>query len=68
MSKWRLKACPRCHGDVYIDHQIDGWYEQCLQCSYSRDLRDISEFDKEFVNISSARQVEHEDWNKPEVS
>jgi len=44
MVKWRFKACPRCNGDVFIDSDIDGWYEQCLMCSFRRDLKDISEF------------------------
>ena len=68
MSKWRLKACPRCHGDVYIAHQTDGWYEECLQCSCTRDLRDISEFNKDLVNIINTRKIDFEDWNKPEES
>lgn len=35
---WRIKQCPRCRGDVYIHQDIHGWYEECLQCSYTRDL------------------------------
>jgi hypothetical protein len=42
--KWRLKTCPRCHGDIYLDRDHNGWFEKCLQCSYSRELTDISEF------------------------
>ncbi|MDP2920728.1 MAG: hypothetical protein Q8O43_11030 [Dehalococcoidia bacterium] len=41
MPKWRLKACARCSGDVYIDRDIDGWFEQCLQCSYRRELKEL---------------------------
>jgi ribosomal protein S27AE len=41
---WKLKACPRCGGDVFIDRAIDTWYEQCLQCGYQVELRDIGEF------------------------
>lgn len=40
---WKLKACPRCGGDVFIDKGLDSWYEQCLQCGYQRELRDIRE-------------------------
>ncbi len=34
----RLKSCPRCKGDVMVDRDHNGWYEQCLQCGYQRDL------------------------------
>jgi ribosomal protein S27AE len=36
-------ACPRCRkGEVFIDHDMYGWYECCLQCGYTRDLPDIA--------------------------
>jgi ribosomal protein S27AE len=41
---WKLKACPRCGGDVFIDKAVGAWYEQCLQCGYQAELRDIGEF------------------------
>ena len=34
MSKWKLGSCPRCHGDLYTEKDLDGWHEQCLQCGY----------------------------------
>jgi len=34
MVTWKLKSCPRCRGDISIDRELDGWYEQCLQCGY----------------------------------
>ncbi len=37
----RFKSCPRCKGDVLIDKDIYGWYEQCLQCGYQRDLKKV---------------------------
>lgn len=40
---WRLKGCPKCGGDVFIDHDMTGQYEQCLQCGYLHDLRTILE-------------------------
>ena len=40
---FRLKSCPRCKGDVLIDRDYDGWYEQCLQCGYQRDLKGVVE-------------------------
>ena len=47
MVFWKLKSCPRCFGDVFIANDMDGWYEQCLQCSYRRDMKDLEEFKKE---------------------
>jgi len=35
----KLKGCPRCKGDVVVERDFDGWYEECLQCGYRHDLR-----------------------------
>ncbi len=44
MSKWRLKSCPRCGGDLYIENDVDrNWYEQCLQCSHRRKVEDTGD-------------------------
>ncbi len=59
MLKWRLKACARCNGDVYIDRDMDGWFEQCLQCSYRRELKDIKDFKKTTIAVA-----DQEDWSK----
>ena len=37
----RIKICPRCTGNVLLDKDQYGWYEQCLQCGYLRDLETI---------------------------
>jgi hypothetical protein len=42
MVTWRLKDCPRCGGDTYIDRDIDGWYQQCLMCAYRRELKELN--------------------------
>ena len=31
---FKLKACPRCHGDLFVDRDYYGWYEQCIQCGH----------------------------------
>ena len=36
----RLKSCPKCKGDVMIDRDHYGWYEQCIQCGHISDLPD----------------------------
>lgn len=45
--QWKLKGCPRCGGDIFLDTDSDYWYELCLQCAYRRELKDISEFGKQ---------------------
>jgi len=30
--------CPKCGGNLYLDRDYIGWYEQCLQCSFMKDL------------------------------
>ncbi len=43
MVMWKPKSCPRCRGDIFIDRDMDGWYEQCLQCSYRSELKSVVE-------------------------
>ncbi|MDD5037761.1 MAG: hypothetical protein PHN78_00345 [Dehalococcoidales bacterium] len=38
---WKLKACPRCGGDMFVSADMETWFEQCLQCGCRRELRDI---------------------------
>jgi hypothetical protein len=38
MAVWKLKSCPRCTGDLFIQRETDGWYEECLLCGYQRDV------------------------------
>ncbi len=33
-----LKRCPRCKGDVFVDRDQFGWFEQCLQCGHTADF------------------------------
>ena len=44
MVMWKLRTCPRCQGDLFVDRDIgtDSWFEQCLQCGYRRELRPIA--------------------------
>ncbi len=55
MGMWKLKSCPRCSGDIFIAKDLDGWYEQCLQCSYRHELKDIAEFKKQPVLAGGTR-------------
>lgn len=35
---FRRSCCPRCKGDVRLDRDEYGWYEECLMCGYMHDL------------------------------
>ena len=39
MGKWKMGNCPRCGGSTFIDSDMDGWYEQCINCSYRNELK-----------------------------
>ena len=41
MTRWRLKSCPRCGGDLLVDKDLDNWYEQCLQCAWRKELAPV---------------------------
>jgi len=38
LAIWRLKGCPRCRGDMVLDRDEWGSYEQCIQCGYLLDV------------------------------
>ena len=38
----KLKSCPRCGGDMRIDRDQYGWYEECIQCGYLYDLPSVA--------------------------
>lgn len=42
MATWKPKSCPRCSGDMFLE---DGykWYEHCLQCGYTHEMRSLFE-------------------------
>ena len=46
----RLKSCPRCNGDLSLDWDQYGWYEQCLQCGYIHDLVSVVEVEQKLTS------------------
>ena len=46
MAVWKLKSCPRCGGDTFLDRDEYEWYEQCLQCGYVHELKNVTGFYK----------------------
>lgn len=43
---WKLKSCPKCGGDIFVDLDEQGWFEKCLQCSLTRYLKEVSNASK----------------------
>ncbi len=41
--------CPKCGGKLLLDKDHYGWYEQCFQCAFTRDLRVDYNGEKEAV-------------------
>jgi hypothetical protein len=39
MGRWKIKNCLKCGGSTFLDRDMDGWYEQCINCSFRRELR-----------------------------
>ena len=36
-TAWRLRACPRCHGDLYRRFRGDDW--SCLSCGWTGETK-----------------------------
>jgi Zn ribbon nucleic-acid-binding protein len=39
--------CPKCRGNLYLDRDYNGWYEECLQCGFIKDLAVVYEHKKQ---------------------
>ena len=52
----RLKGCPKCMGDVRTDRDEYGWYEECLQCGYLRDLVEVRRHTAQHYKNELSRQ------------
>lgn len=56
----RMKSCPRCKGDVMIDSDYYGWYEQCLQCGHVSDLPDMIRKEATYTPVRYQREKKTE--------
>ena len=36
MVMWRMKGCPKCGGDIFLDIEGSVLLDHCLQCGYVR--------------------------------
>ena len=48
------KRCPKCGGNLYLDNDFNGWYEQCLQCAYVREAVKASEIQNRMGETETA--------------
>lgn len=42
----KLKACPKCHGDMTLEKDQYGSYLSCLQCGSIKELTEVSPAEK----------------------
>jgi len=52
------KRCPKCGGNIFLDRDLYGWYEQCLQCSHTRYLETIIEIRERVRSKGNLGQAE----------
>jgi Zn ribbon nucleic-acid-binding protein len=45
----KLKSCPRCNGDLFVNWDQHGRYVECLQCGYLRDLRNQPDVEQQLA-------------------
>ena len=57
MAWWKFKSCPRCNGDMFTDRDLQGWFEQCLQCCYVRYSRDTVKSDQSYYSAKEEEKT-----------
>ncbi len=54
--KMLLKACPKCRiGDLLLEQDVYGWYVQCIQCGYTKDV--AKDMDVGKAKATSSREL-----------
>lgn len=48
-----LKACPRCHGDLYQEKDLFGSYLACLQCGHELSVMEELYLNDPFAKVSN---------------
>lgn len=39
MARLKIRHCPKCGSGLFIDKEMDSWYEWCINCSYRNELK-----------------------------
>jgi hypothetical protein len=58
MTRWKLKGCPRCSGDLNIITDNLGYYEDCLQCGYHHYYTDKKSGVTQYESGSTKKELE----------
>ena len=53
----RLRSCPRCKGDLALELDQWGLYEQCIQCGYLHDLKDVDKVKRRQIQEVRAKKL-----------
>jgi hypothetical protein len=56
MKVRRPGRCPRCGGNLFLDRDWSGWYEECLQCAYSCKVERIATTEKVILQAVKERR------------
>ena len=56
-ASWVRQRCPKCGGNLFL-YEYHGWYEQCLQCSFTQYL-DVTYEDRTKADQSETFEVSH---------
>jgi len=50
--------CPKCNGNLFLDKDHYGWYEQCLQCGFTRNVEKTTDRAEKMVRVSPIAEKE----------
>jgi len=53
----RLKSCPRCRGDLALEVDQWGLYEECIQCGYLHDLQNVVEVKRQWIQEGQNKKL-----------
>jgi len=53
----KLKACPRCKGDLNGNRDMYGSYDECLQCGYMRDIEEPNKLLASLAEVVRKKRV-----------
>jgi hypothetical protein len=51
--------CPKCGGNLYLEKDYNGWYEECLQCGHMKDLAIVYQRQAKTEKIGSDIKKQH---------
>ncbi len=49
--------CPKCGGNLCLEKDYTGWYEQCLQCGHVKDLAVV--YQNKFIMNKVEKKDDH---------